>query len=225
MPLQVIGAGFGRTSTHSLYLALEILGYNTSHMVNLGNNENYDLNIFNRAFDDPNHEDEWEKIYGDYQAAVDFPICVFYKELSEKYPDAKFILTVRSAESWFKSIHKTIFKDFKEQRRELKGRRKEIYDMLLHVCFGGILEKDEDKMFDEAYMCKIFNDHIEDVKRTIPKERLLIMNMGDGWKPLCEFLEKPVPDQPYPVSNSSVDFEQVMKDARTKFGNKSNHTQ
>ncbi|CAO3637596.1 unnamed protein product [Cunninghamella blakesleeana] len=217
MPLQVIGAGFGRTSTHSLYLALEILGYKTSHMVNLSSNENYDLNIFNRAIDDPNHEDEWEKIYGTYQAAVDFPICVFYKELSEKYPDAKFVLTVRSAESWFKSIHNTIFNNYNAKRYESKGRDKEVYDMIAHVCFGGIMEKDEKKIYDEDYMCKLFNDHVENVKRTIPNERLLVMNMGDGWEPLCEFLEKPVPDQCYPVSNSSADFEQLVKDAAIKY--------
>lgn len=146
------------------------------------------------------------------------------KELSEKYPNAKVILTVRSPESWFKSIHNTIFKDLKIKLTESEGRRNEVYKMLGHVCFGGIIEKDFDKIYDEAYMCKVFTDHIEEVKSTIPRERLLVMNMGDGWGPLCDFLNKPVPDQPYPVTNSTEDFKNTMNDAAKKLGNESYHS-
>ncbi|CAO3638378.1 unnamed protein product [Cunninghamella blakesleeana] len=214
MPLEVIGAGFGRTSTHSLYLALEILGYKTHHMVKLFANPDEDPEVWTRAYDDPNHEDEWEKVYGKYQAAVDFPTCSFYKELSERYPDAKVILTVRSAESWFKSAHNTIFKQIKDGTDHLTGHRKKIAEMCKHTFFDGLMEKDLDKLYDEEYMCKVFNDHVEEVKNTIPKERLLVMNMGDGWGPLCEFLGKPIPNEPYPVSNSTAEFENIVKDFR-----------
>ncbi|KAI9303281.1 P-loop containing nucleoside triphosphate hydrolase protein [Cunninghamella echinulata] len=210
MPLEIIGAGFGRTATHSLRLALEKLGYKTHHMVTLMPDETQDPGVWVRAYDDPNHEDEWEKVYGDYQAAIDYPTCTFYKELSERYPEAKVILTVRSPESWFKSIHNTIFKDYEERNKHLTGHRKAVVDMVKHTAMGGILETEPEKLHDEAYMCKHFTDHIEEVKRTIPKERLLIMNLGDGWDILCPFLGKPIPDEPYPVSNSTKDFHKLI---------------
>lgn len=33
------------------------------------------------------------------------------------------------------------------------------------------------------------------------KERLLQFDFRDGWKPLCEFLEKPIPDRVFPHEN------------------------
>lgn len=41
------------------------------------------------------------------------------------------------------------------------------------------------------------------VKQLVPPERLLIMELGQGWEPLCQFLGKPVPDEPFPRANDS----------------------
>ncbi|CAO3638370.1 unnamed protein product [Cunninghamella blakesleeana] len=183
--------------------------YRTHHMATLMLETTQDVDVWNRAFDNPNHENEWEKVYGEYQAAVDFPTCSFYKDLSESYPDAKVILTVRSAESWFKSVHNTIFKVILGKTDHMIEHQQKIIKMIQHVFFNGIMEKDLDKLFDEEYMCKVFNDHVEEVKKTIPKERLLVMNMDAGWGPLCEFLGKPIPNEPYPVTNSTTDFHKL----------------
>ena len=52
---------------------------------------------------------------------------------------------------------------------------------------------------------KFYNQWIEDVKATVPKERLLIFNVKQGWKPLCDFLEVPIPanNQSYPHVNDT----------------------
>jgi len=43
-----------------------------------------------------------------------------------------------------------------------------------------------------------YTDHIEEVKRTISPERLLVYNVKEGWEPLCKFLEVPVPTLKFP---------------------------
>jgi hypothetical protein len=43
-----------------------------------------------------------------YNSAVDWPSAAFWKELADYYPDAKIILSSRSAESWYGSISETI---------------------------------------------------------------------------------------------------------------------
>ena len=48
-----------------------------------------------------------------------------------------------------------------------------------------------------------YNDWITEVKATIPPERLLIFNVNEGWNPLCEFLEKPIPNEPFPKENDA----------------------
>jgi hypothetical protein len=43
-------------------------------------------------------------------------------------------------------------------------------------------------------------------------DRLLVYKLGDGWEPLCKFLNKPVPANPFPKNNSSDEFRaHVMK--------------
>ena len=52
---------------------------------------------------------DWDEIFADYRSAVDWPVCDYYRELADWYPDAKVILTVRNAELWFASTQNTIF--------------------------------------------------------------------------------------------------------------------
>jgi hypothetical protein len=80
MPLEIIGAGYGRTGTFSMRLALEKLGYPTYHMYELENNKDHDPELWSRAFDNSGlRQDEWEQVYGNYRAALDWPSCEFYK--------------------------------------------------------------------------------------------------------------------------------------------------
>ena len=36
--------------------------------------------------------------------------------------------------------------------------------------------------------------------------RLLVFEASQGWGPLCTFLGKPIPDEPYPQRNTSEEF-------------------
>jgi hypothetical protein len=46
----------------------------------------------------------------------------------------------------------------------------------------------------------------EEVKQSVPSERLLVWSVGEGWEPLCEFLEVPIPDMAFPHVNDTQEF-------------------
>ena len=55
--------------------------------------------------------------------------------------------------------------------------------------------------------------------KKVPKDRLLIWNLKDGWEPICKFLNVPIPDQPIPVLNKTTDplfFDRLRVDLRKR---------
>ena len=59
----------------------------------------------------------------------------------------------------------------------------------------------------------VYEENVRAVKATVPPDRLLVHNLGDGWEPLCAHLGVPVPAQPYPSRNNASDFQNaVLKD-------------
>ena len=47
--------------------------------------------------------------------------------------------------------------------------------------------------FEPKDSVEIYNRHNEWVRKVVPRERLLEFNPSEGWEPLCEFLQVPVP--------------------------------
>lgn len=47
-----------------------------------------------------------------------------------------------------------------------------------------------------------FTEHCDKVRGMVPPERLLEWSADEGWEPLCEFLGKDVPDEPFPHVNT-----------------------
>ena len=73
-------------------------------------------------------------------------------------------------------------------------------------------------MFDtieagEEEAVKFFNKWTEEVKKTVPKERLLVFEAKQGWKPLCDFLDLPIPDGPFPNVNESAAMSRVIRNS------------
>ena len=56
-----------------------------------------------------------------------------------------------------------------------------------------------------------FNRHNEEVRRVIPPERLLVYEVKQGWEPLCKFLGVPVPDKPFPLTNTTEEFQARLR--------------
>src|SRR3569623_3410022 len=107
MALSVIGAGFGRTGTHTLTLALEMLGFGPCHHMEdvMANPEQ------KAAFRAAGRGEtvDWDAVYAGYKSAVDWPTAYFWRELADHFPQAKLILTVRNSEEWYKRARETIF--------------------------------------------------------------------------------------------------------------------
>lgn len=199
MTMHVIGAGVGRTGTYSLKLAINQLGLGPCHhMEEVLHNQSVQVPLWAAAV---NGHADWEAIYKGYESAVDWPTAGFFRELSAAYPSAKFVLTVRSPESWAESFSETIYK-------LLAGRDDAPEEMRAWLDMGvGVISKTGfPDGLDVAGMMKAFTAHNDAVKAAIPAHQLLVYQVKDGWDPLCAFLGVPVPDSPFPRTNDRSEF-------------------
>ncbi|KCZ97394.1 hypothetical protein HPO_15216 [Hyphomonas polymorpha PS728] len=205
MTLSVISAGFGRTGTLSLKLALEEIGFGPCHhMKEVLENGASQVPLWNAAVAG---KPDFEAIYKGYKAAVDWPTAAFWRELAAAYPQAKIILSTRSAESWYDSISQTILSTLTAPDN-WPPPAVEWFNMVLKV-----LHRSLGPTFDKESVVAAFHAHEAAVKAEIPANRLLIHSARDGWEPLCAFLGAPVPATPYPRTNSKEEFFQLMKGA------------
>jgi hypothetical protein len=201
MPLEVIGPGFGRTGTNSMKLALEQLGFGPCH------------HMF-EVRDNPDRLPDWEKAarggkvdwshtMRGYRSQVDWPGARYWRELVDHYPKAKVILTVRDPDQWFDSVQKTIVPF-------LNGRGKHPSPFVNAIAEMGhetvSVQVFDDKITERDHAIRVFNEHIAQVKKSVPRERLLVIDVEEGWEPLCKFLGVDIPDTPFPRTNSTREF-------------------
>lgn len=211
--VKVIGAGFGRTGTMSLKVALEELGFAPCyHMTELFENSSH-ADLWNAAAN--GERVDWEALLGDYAATVDWPGCSFYQDLMEEYPDARVLLSVRDPERWYESTRNTIYnvrritsssKLFAVPGRFIPGvwRVARMANTLIwESTFDGRFE-------DRQYAMEVFSRHNEEVKQRVPSDRLLVYEVKEGWEPLCDFLGVEVPDKPFPHLNDSDSFRKMF---------------
>jgi Sulfotransferase domain len=209
MALKVIGAGFGRTGTRSLKTALEELGFGRCyHMEEVMKNPRH-----LQRWGDVMHggEADWESLFEGYQSSTDWPVAAYYQELMDVYPDAKIILTVRNPERWHKSIMNTIYQHSRKFRKftRIIPAVHQFLDGMEKVVWEGVFHN---KLEDKSHATIVFKNHIEEVKRIVPAERLLIFEARQGWEPLCAFLNVPVPvNKPYPHKNNGATLRKILK--------------
>lgn len=205
MSLEVFSAGFGRTGTMSLKLALEQVGFGPCHhMVEVIENGESQVPLWNAALAG---EPDFDAIYAGYRSAVDWPTAAFWREVAAAYPDAKVILSSRSPDSWYNSISQTILATVWAED-SWPAPAVEWFRMVSRV-----LEKSLGPARDRDSIVAAFEAHEAAVKADLPSERLLVHQAKDGWAPLCAFLGVPVPDAPYPRTNSKEEFFEHMKKA------------
>jgi len=209
--IEVIGAGLPRTGTLTQKLALEELGFAPCyHWVDLLADLSQ-LELWERAMDG---EADWPRIFGGSRSTVDWPGGYFYRELSEVYPDAKVLLSVREPESWERSFRDTIWTMSHGQSVMplLSRARAEIdptwgrYLAFVDRMFWGPQGTFADGHAEPRMLIEQMVGHTEQVKQAVPEERLLVWEVGEGWGPLCEFLGVPEPDSPLPHANDRDTF-------------------
>jgi Sulfotransferase domain len=198
--MDVIGAGFGRTGTLSLKVALEQLGFGPCmHMIPLLQDPERSSLIRKAAEGDV---DSLDVVLDGYRAAVDWPMAYFWRELADRHPAAKVILTVRDADKWYDSADKTIHAAA-NAGRDSGTIDPDVLSMIDATVWDGTFDG---RFGDRAATIKRFVEHNEQVRREIPAERLLVFEVAQGWEPLCSFLGVPVPETPFPRLNDTAAF-------------------
>ena len=206
MSIKVIGAGFGRTGTLSLKQALETLGFaKCYHMVEVAQNLPH-ARVWLKA--SRGGAIDWPALFQGYQSTVDWPSCNFYLQQMAAFPEAKVLLSLRDPEDWYKSVMSTIYpnsiKALESGDEAARQRGRWAMDIIWNPVFGGRVDEPNHAM-------GVFQAHNEAVQRAVPNERLLIFEASQGWPPLCDFLSLPIPDQPYPHTNTTQEFQQATQ--------------
>ncbi|KAF2144704.1 uncharacterized protein K452DRAFT_266752 [Aplosporella prunicola CBS 121167] len=211
VPMRVMCLGLGRTGTASLRDALRELGFNdTYHMMSASVENPPDCLMWRDAlaakYDGVGTfgREQWDQLLGHCQSLCDWPAIAFAKELIEAYPDAKILLTTRDVDSWHASCLKTV--DWRANDPELKMVAKwdwgaGLYQPMLEKFWTSFFKGDFKK-----YGKQIYQEHYAEIRKLVPPENLLEYRMGQGWEPLCEFLEVPVPDTKFPHTNDTDGF-------------------
>jgi hypothetical protein len=215
--MRLIGAGLPRTGTLSQKVALEMLGLAPCyHMVNVLMNLD-EAQVWRRALDG---DRAWDEIFGGFQATVDWPGSFFYRELIEAYPDAKVFLSVRDADAWERSMRETIWglfygdmliRDLSSARARVDAKWNGYLEMMREMWQkSGLIDAGADTTSESMQSAmERFN---EEVQQNVPADRLLVWSVSDGWEPLCEFMELPVPETPFPHLNDSSEFGERIVD-------------
>lgn len=193
MTLRVVGAGLGRTGTLSLKVALEkLLGGPCYHMVEVLTHPEHVAAWREVA---RGGSPDWQALFRDYRAVVDWPAASFWPELMEAFPDALVLLSVREPEAWWKSASTTIF----PTSRKADGDWRDMVDEVFAARFTSRLD-------DRAACIAAFERHNAEVRERVPAARLLEWRASEGWEPLCAALGVPVPAEPFPRVNTSEQF-------------------
>ena len=205
MALRVVGAGLGRTGTSSLKSALELLLEGRCyHMYELRGRPQ-DVPRWERAM--AGEDLDWEEVFGEFGATVDWPAASFWPELSAAYPDAPVLLSTRAtAESWWASMEKTIVallgEPLPEDDPQLARQRRMTRAILT--------ERLDERWWERERAIAAYERHNERVRREVPAARLIEWTPGDGWAPLCEGLGLPAPAEPFPHLNTTREFREIV---------------
>ena len=203
MTLRVVGAGLGRTGTHSLKLALEqLLDGRCYHMSELFDRED-DTAVWTAAT--RGEEVDWAAFLSEFAATVDWPACAFWEQIASAVPDAVVLLSLREApEAWWASFEQTIAqalqKEVPADDEAWVARRR-----LTIAMMEGTFTPD---WSDRDAAIAAYERHNQHVRDTVPANRLVEWRPGDGWEPICAALAIDVPAKPFPHTNTSAEFPQ-----------------
>lgn len=209
MPLDLIGAGFGRTGTLSLKHALETLDVGPCyHMTEVMGNPRTVGHVAAWTRAASGEAIDWSTLFAEYRATVDWPGCAFWRELHRVRPEANVRLSKRDPDRWYDSVMKTIWPSSKGLIHVEPGPLRDFGEMIHRLIWQGTFEG---RIEDRAFAKSVFERHNAEVEAAIPKQQLLIYEPGEGWERLCAFVGVPVPDVEFPHVNSSEDFGREME--------------
>jgi hypothetical protein len=201
--MKVIGVGFGRTGTLSLRAALCELGFGPCHhMIDVAADPALQDKWLRKA---RGADISWAEILGGYVSSADWPGCFYWQELMGRFPQARAILTVRDSGAWYSSAAETIYAMAQADRPGSPGHGPGMSDLIIwQGTFSG-------KFAERSHAIAVFEDHNRQVINSIPRQRLLVYDIRDGWGPLCEFLDVEVPGTSFPHVNDRASFQATWR--------------
>lgn len=157
---------------------------------------------------------EWDQLLAEYSAVTDVPALAFWDDLISAYPEAKVVIMERDIEKWYTSFDDAVIKIMWGSRignwiADLDpwfvG---PIRDVHLRWAKDWMKVNSEDEMRQKAK--EKYREHYDLVRKTVPRERVLEYKFGSGWKPLCDFLGKDVPDIEFPRVNETASMHEKV---------------
>ena len=212
--MKLIGAGLPRTATTTQLISLEMLGFPCYHMRDMMSDLSTSVPLWRAALEG---DGDWDTLFDGKESIVDWPGGYFWRELMDVYPDAKALLSVRSADSWVESMHNTIAgiyygENLMHHLAMAQHSIDPLYASWLDLLRDMWAKADimVTSNGDREQMAVDMNRWNQEVIDTVPSERLLVWYPTDGWEPLCEFLEVSVPDGPVPNVNDTENFQKNL---------------
>ena len=194
--MKVICAGIPKTGTKSISKALRFLGFTVFDF------EEQNLDFFDHWLEvfQNGTKPDIKRVYQHAEAIVDVPGTFIYEEILEVFPDCKVILSEREEDSWVNSLV--------NQLNQLQPRLNKLALLsptarklvnVLEYYWNAIVGSHNPKC---TYVFrKRYRIHNHRVKSIVPADKLLVYNVKQGWKPLCDFLGCKVPTVPFPHEN------------------------
>ncbi|KAM0275761.1 hypothetical protein ACHAQH_007447, partial [Verticillium albo-atrum] len=193
--------------------AMHHLGYeDTCHMMSCSIENPPDALMWHQALlakhhgiGDPFTRADWDQLLDHCQAVCDWPAVAFAPELIAAYPEAKIVLTTREPDAWHASTLKTFYWRAHEPELAILSKLDWAASM-----YGPMIRLFFTTFFEDAFETRgkqMYEDQYAAMRRLVPEENLLEYRVADGWGPLCEFLDRPIPKgKPFPDVNDSSLF-------------------
>ncbi|KAG4428353.1 hypothetical protein IFR05_016168 [Cadophora sp. M221] len=209
VPMEVLSLGYSRTGTMSMQKAFRILGYPNSYYFSSVYGNVRDCHMWVEALramydsvGQPFGRAEFDQLLGHVGAVTDAPCTIFAKELIEAYPEAKID---RASGARYGEVVLSLTDPW------FTGRIQELGMTWMRT---QVRARNLDEARSNAK--EIYKEYYAEIRRIVPKERLLEYDLSSGWEPLCKFLGKPVPDVEFPHANESRSLSVTSEDMGKK---------
>jgi len=189
---KVFGIGFSKTGTKTLAESLRLLGYR-HHTKDPSLRDEVLGGDYRRMFE----------VADQYESFEEWPWAKMYRELDQRYPEAKFILTVRrDSQAWLRSVARQ-----SERLGPTVNRERILGYSMPHG-------------HEREYLA-VYEEHNRAILEHFAgrPDKLLVVcwEEGSGWNQLCRFLDKPVPAVPFPHVNRAPLFSWLRTKRRLRF--------
>jgi len=211
--LEVVCVGLSRTGTSSLKAALsQLLPGRTYHAMDLLNeiNDVETFNFWKKLSEETATKEEIRHFFCSrhYSAVCDIPCLQYWRQISEAFPNARLVLTVREPSAWYKSVATTLLPLVRQIDRWsclLRFMCLVLYQSshqikLLGILFSQLRSKE---LQQETSAIRFYERWNEEVITSVSPDNLLVFDVREGWNPLCRFLRLEPPDGDFPRLNDS----------------------